>query len=362
MPSRLIAKNSRLSEIAADDLDEIADFIARQQLASESVLDSQKLAARLRWIVLENPAREPRMPLGWCVRDEKGAVAGCICCAPQKFVFEGRVLTLMMSSSFYVDQRHRAAGATIFLKFLQMGKLYPLFASSTNAAVAEMWKKMGGSSIGNSDQEMLGVWRWRGVAEEALVRRLGNNSFTRTMTVAGSALLSMSKRLHTMTSTSELLLIERPEEAAKLCTANPSQLTSLRDAPYLRWRYFSEVDRSTRLFVFRAAAAPGEYLVAANLRPRGYRGQIRSINVLDVFPEPKAEIYPLIANSLMREYRNQADTLVFRCLSENSQRAVRQMGFLRRQFAAPIAWCFDKFQKLPSCDWYFVPADGDMFL
>ena len=362
MPSTLADKNLQLCEIAPGEISEIAHFIARKQLNSQSSLSDEQVAARLRWIVMDNPAREPGMPLGWCLRDELGTVAGCICCAPQNFVLQGKVVTLMMSSSFYVDQQHRAAGVSIFLKFLQLGKRYPLFASSANAVVAEMWKRMGAFPIGNSEHEMLGVRRWRGVVEEGLVQRLGNNSFTRTMTMAGAAVLSITKRLGKMDEAGALLPIERPEEGAVLCAKESERFTSLRDTSYLRWRYFSQVDPTTRLYAFHAARDSRDYMIATNFRQRGYRSQIRTVNVLDVFPEPNPEIYRIIAQTMIGQYQSQADVLVFRCLGRSGQHAMRMLGFVRREFAAPIAWCFDKFQNLPSRDWYFVPADGDMLL
>ena len=362
MPGVVTGKILRLCEIAPDELGDVAQFIARQQLHTQAGLTVQQVAARLRWIILENPAREPGMPVGWCTRDEHGSITGCMCCAPQKFISGGNVITLMMSSSFYVDERYRGTGVSIFMKFLQLGKRYALFVSSANPAVAEMWKKLGAFPIGDSEHEMLGMRRWRGVVEDTLVRRLGNNSFTRVLTLAGTAVLSTSKRLRRVDGIGDLRPIDSPEEAALLCATSSFRLTCLRDVAYLRWRYFSEVDSSTRLFTFRPVTGQGAYMIATNLRQRGYRGQITAVNILDVFPEPSPDIYPAIASALVQQHGNQSDLLVLRCLSQGGRQALRHMGFVRRQFAAPIAWCLDKFQNLPSRDWYFVPADGDMLL
>ena len=98
---------------------------------------------------------------------------GCMCCAPQKFCLGQRTFTLMMANSFYVNDQHRGGGISIFLKFLQLGRSYPLFVSSANATVAEMWQKLDGYPLGHSDHEVLGVLRWQPVLAESIHRRNG---------------------------------------------------------------------------------------------------------------------------------------------------------------------------------------------
>ena len=103
-------------------------------------------------------------------------------------------------------------------------------------------------------------------------------------------------------------------------------------------------------------------MVAVCLQNRGYRQQIRALHVLDIWGEADSNCYLAIAAGLWREYREQIDMLVFRCLNPEQQQALTARGFKVRPFAAPIAWCIDKHGLLPTKTWYFVPADGDMFL
>jgi hypothetical protein len=99
-----------------------------------------------------------------------------------------------------------------------------------------------------------------------------------------------------------------------------------------------------------------------NQRRRGYRQQIVALHVLDVFGPSEPDSYATITKLLVHEYHRQIDVVVFRCLDPAGQQALRRIGFVRRPFAAPIAWCRDKFGFVPSKNWYFVPADGDMLL
>ena len=155
-----------------------------------------------------------------------------------------------------------------------------------------------------------------------------------------------------------------PEEAASVCAGHRSdKVTSCRDTPFLKWRYFSRVARMTRLFAFRARSGEKkQFMVGVQLQNRGYKQQIRALQVLDIWGEADPESYLAIAACLWREYRDQIDMLVFRCLDPTQQHALTTNGFKVRPFTAPIAWCIDKHGLLPSKTWYFVPADGDMFL
>jgi hypothetical protein len=266
----------------------------------------------------------------------------------------------MMSSSFYVDQYHRGAGTSLFMKFLQLGRRHALFVSSANAPVAHMWQRLGAYPVGHSDHEMLGIVRWHGVVEEALGPKFGNAPAVRLLTRLASPL---RWRLRPCTARGSLIGLKSPEEAATICTwGSPERLATVRDVPYLGWRYFSEVDPSARLYAFRPDGANKHFLIGVNQRRRGNRQQIAALNVLDVFGEADPKSYDTIAKLLIREYHDQIDMLVFRCLDPARQEALRAAGFVRRQFDAPIAWCMDKFGHLPSTGWYFVSADGDMLL
>jgi hypothetical protein len=361
MPENGIRKSLELHEITPSDVEDVARFLGR---ASGSTVPLASAVARLSWILLENPAREPGDPLGWLLRDPSGDVVGCMCCAPQKFCLKKNIFRLMMSNSFYVDDQYRGSGVSIFLRYLQIGGRYPLFVSSANATVAQMWRKLGGCPLGNSDHEVLGVLRWPPVVAESVYRKWGSDRLAQ---VAG-ALASpwfYARRRRLPPATGKLRPLRTPEEAARICVEHVSEkITNCRDAGFLKWRYFSSADPTTRLFAFRPGRGEGEkqFMVAVNLQNRGYKQQIRTLHVLDVWGETDSQSCLAIAAGLWHEYRRQIDMLVFRCLDQALQEALTAHGFRVRPFAAPIAWCIDKSGLLPAKTWYFSPADGDMFL
>jgi hypothetical protein len=350
----------QLQDITPTDLQDVARFICR---ASNSGTPLPLVLERLSWILLENPARVPGDPLGWLLRLPSGEVVGCMCCAPQKFCFGEAVLSLMMANSFYVDDRYRGGGTSIFLKYLQLGRLYPLFVSSANGNVAEMWRKLGGYPLGNSGHEVFGVLNWLPLVAERVYRRTSSDFMARLTAPLVAACLRVRRQLMSDSPPGRLVPLATPEDAADICVEHRSdKLTNCRDVPFLKWRYFSSVDQKTRLFAFRPRDEKKQFMVGTRLQNRGYKQQIRALQVLDLWGEPNPNTCLEIAASLWREYCDQIDMLVFRCLNPQQQQVLAANGFQTRQFAAPIAWCLDKYGLLPAKTCYFVPADGDMFL
>ena len=352
-------KNLQICPITPADLEEVARFICRLSASTNPLAAAVK---RLNWILIENPVRCADDPLGWLLRHPSGELAGCMCCAPQRFCVGATTITLMMANSFYVEDRYRGTGTSIFLKFLQLGRNYPLFVSSANPTVANMWKKLGGYPLGNSDQEVLAMLNYAPLAAESVHRRTRSDLVARVVSAAVSPLMRARNRFLADAPRGELQPLASPEEASALCARHSSdKITGCRDLPFLKWRYFSGVDPATRVFVFRSGAEK-EFMIGARLQSRGYKQQIRALHVLDIWGEPDPNSSLAIAGALCREYRGQIDMLVFRCLDSIHTAALTSQGFRIREFSAPIAWCIDKCGLLPTKPWYFVPADGDMFL
>ncbi len=268
----------------------------------------------------------------------------------------------MMANSFYVNDQYRGAGTSIFLKYLQLGRRYPLFVSSASATVAEMWRKLGGYPLGNSDHEVIAILRWPPLLAESVYRKTASDRMARF--TAALASLAARHRLLPDAAEGELVPLGTPEEAASVCAQHHSdKVTNCRDAEFLKWRYFATVGSVTRLFAFRPDdGRKKQFMVGVQLQNRGYKQQIRALHVLDIWGEADSKTYLAIAASLCREYRERIDMLVFRCLNPAQHPTLTAHGFKVRPFAASIAWCMDKYGLLPAKTCYFVPADGDMFL
>jgi hypothetical protein len=337
------------------DISEVARFIAAQ-----SGRTAETVEAHLRWFLMGNPARRPQHPLGFGLRSDS-QLAGCILCSPQLFCFETKQILLMGSSSFYVDERNRGHGGRIFLQYSRLGKQWPLFGTSANAEAAALWKAVGATSIPYSDGELFGVLRWPPVAVEFAHRRNSNRLLSR---LAGSSISTLVGLLRPLKidadhpeALRQLVSAEQAHDLVIHCAS--AKLTAVRDLLYLRWRYFSGRDATVAAFAFRSRHPDQEILVTVNQRARGYRGQINTLNVLDVYPEVPPDEWLRIVGALTARYRNIVDAIVLRGQDPERQKVFCARGFRPRLFDAPNGWFLDKARLLPTHDWYPVPADGD---
>jgi hypothetical protein len=347
--------HAELVALSERDLTEIASFIALQ-----SGRTRESAEAHLRWFLLENPARQPQDPVGFGLRSADELV-GCILCSPQAFRFGSNRILLMGSSSFYVDERYRGHGGRIFLQYSRLGKQLPLFGTSANAEAAALWKVAGGSPMPCFDSELFGVLHWPPVAEEFVHRRYSSRLLSR---LAGTSIANLAKLFRPLKLNDGKPEVLRPltsgEQVNDLPIHDPSaKLTALRDLAYIRWRYFSGRDATAAAFAFRSRQPDQEVLVTVNQRIRGHRGQISTLNVLDVYPEVPADEWLRIVPALIARYENTVDAVVLRSQNPGQQKVFCERGFQRRVFDAPNGWFLDRAKLLPTRDWYAVPADGD---
>jgi hypothetical protein len=349
------APRADLVALAEEDFAEIVAFIA-----SQSGLIKDAVESRLRWFVLENPARQPPYPLGFGLRSANQLV-GCILCSPQVFRFENRRIVFMGSTSFYVDQRHRGHGGRIFLQYCRLANQWPLFGTSANPEAAALWKAAGAIPIPHSDAELFGVFHWPPVVEEFVHRRYSSPLLSR---LAGTSLSNLAALLRALKIDTGISNDLRPlTSAGQINDLNihdsSAKLTAMRDLAYIRWRYFCARDETAEAFAFRSRHPGQEVLVTVNRRIRGYRGQIKTLNVLDVYPEVSADDWLRIVGALRDRYSKTVDAVVLRSQNPSQQKLFCERGFQRRQFDAPTGWFLDKGNLLPTHDWYPVPADGD---
>jgi hypothetical protein len=360
-PAKLVTISDSDSEIG-----ELSRFIAAQ-----SGREARDVESHLHWFLLENPAREPDIPLGCGLRSTDGELVGCILCVPQRFRHQQQVLTVMGSSSFYVDERYRGSGGLLFLKFSEFGRRWPLFGNSANVDAAGLWKARGAKPIPFSDHELFGVLRWGPVIEETLHRK-GAGFLSRLAARAGSGVAGITKRLKVDDEPGNLTPLHSADEVIALpLNEPPTELTAARDRDYIRWRYFSNRDKTVAVFAFRTPRLAGATLVTVNQRPRGYRQHIKTLNLLDVYPAVNPEIGAAIVDALVLHYRahhrDTVDAIVLRGLDQQHQAVFLAKGFVRRQFEAPNGWLLDKTlldktKIQPTQNLYLVPADGDWLI
>lgn len=361
---------SEIRELVEEDLAELVDFV-RAQLQQEQpapegppVTAGVPTADQLGWFVFRNPARDPEIPVGWTMRDPGDRIVGTMFCVPQRFCSGDRVFLLLMSSSYYVDERYRGFGMAIFQRYRKLARYHALYCTTANDQSGAFWKRFGGYPIADTDHESVGILRVGPVAEEWLQRKWGSTRLSQLASWVGrNAPTSLWLRARRRAAACDLTPIGPTDTLPRLDAAAHAdigdRLTALRDEAFLRWRYFEGPDPTTALYRFRSESG-SDALVGVSVRNRGHRGQIRTLTVLDAWGALPGRSIAELGRQLARDFSKKADMIVFRGLDPGKHEALAQEGFIRRNFSCPIGWCIDPESLLPTRDWYLAPADGDM--
>jgi GNAT superfamily N-acetyltransferase len=345
-----------VSPILESDLPEVAAFAARYARAGEAVAGDLSPLDRLRWVLLENPARSSDIPFGWCARDASGKkIVGMMLCVPFRVGVGDFSCTALMASKFYADPRYRGAGVGPLMRFVQEGRRFPLLMTSANAVAGELYRKCGASPIDGMDHTMLGVSRAGPLAEEWFFRRTGNALVARVLSCPARL---MGRAIAGSAIGGELTLLRSQEAGVTPLWAAPREvLAVVRDADYLRWRYFGK-ERGREVYRFRFASGE-DRLVVVRLTRSGHRWQIRVLDVLDIWPPADAEVAAALVGALAGQYAGAFDLIWLRSQPTDAEQTLRAIGFIRHAFPAPLGWCIDRASLLPTKRWYLMPGEAE---
>lgn len=350
-----MASGPAFNVITEADISDVAAYLARQAGTGDATTSQGSLPERrLRWLLLENPARVDDVPLGWCIRDARQNVIGTLLCVPFRVAARGVSRIALMSCKFFVDEPYRGAGLVPFRNYLKLGRQYPLFCTSANAVSGELFAGAGGNVIAGTDHTMLGVARHAPLAEEWVFRKIGRPALSR-ITALPSCLLPRRKlgrsesELQPLTSVEDVMALELPPPRDSVAV--------VRDPSYIRWRYFS-TDSANEVLCFRGRGAVARMVVVNQVR-WGHRSQIRVLNVLDVWPPLDADTASSLVQLLWARYEGAFDALWLRSQPPEAEAELRRLGFMRHRFPAPLGWCIDPSGHLPTRNWYLMPGESE---
>jgi GNAT superfamily N-acetyltransferase len=351
-----MAATPTTSDIAESDLPAVAQFLAGRARAGEAIdPGALPLEERLRWALLDNPARQQDVPLGWCLRDND-RIVGTLLAVPFRLALGDFSCVALTASQFYVDPKYHAAGIGPFMRYLRLGGRFLLLNTTANTTSGAIFAKCRGKPIEGTDHTMLGVARPGPLIEEWLYRKTRRRWITRILALP--ALLAPGRLKASATNSDTFIPIRSAEQAAEVSLTPPRDaLAVVRDPAYIRWRYFSG-DRGKDVYRFRAEGEP-DRLVVANLVRLGHRGQIRVLNILDVWPPATPASAPLLAGQLVHRYRGHFDAVWFRGQSPSAEAALQKSGFLRHAFPGPLGWRIDPQTPLPSASFYLMPGESE---
>jgi hypothetical protein len=312
------------------DVQALARFFSSQ--TGES---AESIQPRLEWQG-RNPSRSPGIPGAICARLPSGDIGGAMLCIPHRLERQSVRHTALMSSGFYVDPSIRGAGLQIFLAYRALSARHPLYATTANALSERLWRSAGGTPLARTEYEWLHPIAWPPVVEEMLVRRAGSAvaPLARIAALAGHL-----RREKFSGATGELTRVDRPEDA--VVQSASSDLQPVRDAAFIRWRFFEVPQADGVVYRYRDGATGADGFVAVTSSRRGYRRQLRTISLADTWGTIPAAAFPALLAAIGRRHRASADLIAIRCVPDAYEREVERAGFRRRGFEYPIGWCLD---------------------
>lgn len=347
----------QVSSIGESDFPAVAAFAAKYARAGEAIsADALSPEERLRWVLLDNPARSADAPFGWCTRDgESGALVSTLLCVPFRVGAGDFSCTALMASKFYADPNHRGAGIGPLMRFVQEGRRFPLLMTSSNAIAGELYRKCGAYQIEQMDHTMLGVRRPGPLAEEWVFRRTRSVPLARVLALPGHFFHRNIARFHVG---GQLVPLTTADQATSFSSTPPQgTLAVIRDVDYIRWRYFGK-ERGKDVYRFKLAGSD-DRLVAVRLARSGHRGQIRVLDVLDLWPPADPQMIAALVSNLAMRYKGLFDVIWLRSQSDEPEQALHRIGFTRHAFPAPLGWCIDREGKLPTRRWYLMPGESE---
>ena len=134
-------------------------------------------------------------------------------------------------------------------------------------------------------------------------------------------------------------------------------LSVVRDPDYLHWRYFSG-EGENHVYCFHRKNDRDRLVIVEEIRS-GHRGQIRVLNVLDIWPRATPESAVALAAALADKYHARFDAIWLRSQSAATEDALQAVGFMEHRFPAPLGWFIDKENRLPTKDWYLMPGESE---
>jgi hypothetical protein len=133
--------------------------------------------------------------------------------------------------------------------------------------------------------------------------------------------------------------VDHPEHAVAVPAF--SGLQPVRDAAFIRWRFFDVPQADAVVYRYRDEAAGADGFVAVTSSRRGYRHQLRTISLADMWGAIPAAAFPSLLAAIGRRHRASADLIAIRCVPDAYEQQLERARYRRRGFEYPIGWCLD---------------------
>jgi len=353
-------------EIEERDLEEISGLIAR-------VFDRPAPAdgaARLRWLLFENPDARGGMARGWVLEDG-GVLVGFLANVARRMSAAGRDVLAACTAKYVVLPSYRVQGLLLARAYFEQTGVDLLFCSTGSQSSAPVLKRFGAVEIAGGDAAALFVLRGAPVVSELMKRHGYEGALARLVSGGVGAALTLVERVRCSPPG------PRPDVRVELLDrfdarmdemwerAEGGRITSRRDARRMQWLYFEGPASRPDTLVF--GAFRGQQLVGCLVcQDRAQTRGVRRREVMDLFtaPEDLDAFDALVAQALSRAEADGMDTLEFRSLPERWMERLTSWGARRRRLEVNpfLVKTLNPELLLPAGEadqWHLSPGDGD---
>lgn len=335
-----------------EDLPAIGRLL-REQIVTSHPLSAEEHSTWVRWQSLENPELGG-CPSGWVLEDDAGGICGLHLCIPKLFQFPEGSRLVIFPSSYYVTQEARGKGGVgLLMNFRKQLTIGPLINSTPNLASAELWYKMGAVALPNTGHEFCKFFNWSAIAEEWLARRLKR-------TIKFPWVGRGSGQMHGVSEESrfpnELSKVREISEMELAAAANQgrSNIHPLRSPEWLTWKYLRNPDASVALYRWQDSA--GAWYFGTNIRKRGHRGQIRTLQIGDCWGSGDLTSLRRGLEALFKTHRKKVAAVSLR--GYNPAVSVAQKFLRKRSLEVPFLVFCKQGREDTSMSWEVGPDHG----
>ena len=360
-----------IGEVQQEDLPTLADFLAqrvneeaRDEVPSQGDGSSSGFVRRLRWRLLQNPARSAYPGLGDCIRAQDGRILGVHLQHPAWFFLGGRRLLGLCSGDFFVAPAARMQGFFLFRRFLNAPGVDFFYASSCNPGSSRLWKAVRGEMVPDSRYTWLVPLRWPSIAERFVLNR-GAGALAAKLVRISAGLVSPVLALGRPKSSLRTYSCRDWEKLAALAEQHrrPDVLTPERSSQTLRWKFEQNTgDDPIEVICFENPRGTTGWYAVRCRNIAGSRPPIVSCQLVDlVIPEEATHREEVLA-ALIERQSAYAHELIL--TGWEATWGPHEGFFVRRRVSeAPRAWILASDKVEPSLAKRYEPlrAAGDSF-
>jgi hypothetical protein len=341
----------RVKPLLPADIPDVAAYLAglrRDESPAGAPFDlaaeTRALEARVRWQLVDNPARLADEIGGHVLRDAEGRVVGTHLAIPVRFVLDARPLLGLLSADLRAEPRAARHSGGMFFAYLRMRGADFHFATTANRNAGAFWEQRGAGAVAGSELEFIAPVRTGPFLEEIAARRTTSSAVARLAGLAGGAagwLLRARALLARPPSIRDVAVSACAdwERLAALAARHrePGSLGNERSAAYLRWRHAS-APGSERNRVFLVDQRGQQAFVALQLAAVGAgRRRLREARLMDVVWPRAAIDAATVLRAAFERCRGECDMIRIKGGTVPADVA-RRLGFWQRRLDGPTSY------------------------